>query len=277
VNFIEYIAGVKKMFFQIFKRRVGDYLVSVIIPNYNNEKYLEECIQSVLNQTYKNIEVLIIDDASTDNSIEVIQKYIKLSPSIRLIRNSENLGVSKNRHKAIMKAKGKYITTLDSDDYYIDTEKIEKELDIILVNGEESIAFSNIVIVDNHGVKKFPNAKNNIKEGDIFEPVLTRSCMIPRDFLCTKKQYLAVGGFDKDIPIYEDWDLKIRLSKENKFCYSGVDGVAYRRHGTGLSSVKSSEHVKWLKYIFEKNDRLIPSSKRREVKELFDNFLFSTF
>jgi len=101
--------------------------------------------------------------------------------------------------------------------------------------------------------------------------------MIPRDFLCTKKQYLAVGGFDKDIPIYEDWDLKIRLSKENKFCYSGVDGVAYRRHGTGLSSVKSSEHVKWLKYIFEKNDRLIPSSKRREVKELFDNFLFSTF
>jgi glycosyltransferase involved in cell wall biosynthesis len=256
-------------------------LISIIVPNYNNELYLEECIESILNQTYKNIEIVIIDDYSSDKSKDIIKLYQEKYNFVTVIFNETNQGVTKNRDVAISKAKGYYITTLDSDDYYMDKQKIEKEIAILEKYKKNDqfniISFSNIVLVNKEGKRLFPNAKNNIKEGNIFKNIFARDCMIPRDFIFTKEQYLDAGGFDINIPIYEDWDLKLRLAKNNQFFYSGLDGIGYRRHGAGLSSAEHSKHIKWLKYIYNKNKTLINKKDKYYIETELNKFMSKAF
>lgn len=94
---------------------------SVIIPNYNTELYIENCLDALARQSFKNFEVIITDDCSTDNSISVIQEYINTcSLDIRLVINNTNLGPSKSRERAIRAAKGQYLAFCDSDDWYDD-------------------------------------------------------------------------------------------------------------------------------------------------------------
>ena len=90
-------------------------LLSVIIPNYNNSKYLKRCLDSIINNTYSNLEIIIVDDASTDNSVDIINSY--KDKRIRLIKNKTNLGAGKSRNIGIKLSKGSYITFIDSDDY----------------------------------------------------------------------------------------------------------------------------------------------------------------
>ena len=102
--------------------------VSVIIPVYNSSKYIKECIESVINQTYKNLEIIVIDDRSTDNSVEII-KSIK-DKRIKLIEQEKNMGVAIARNKGIKASNGDYICFLDSDDYWY-KNKIEKQIKFI--------------------------------------------------------------------------------------------------------------------------------------------------
>ncbi len=254
-------------------------LVSIIIPNFNNQKYIAECLDSCISQTYRNIEIIVIDDCSSDNSIEMVKEYQKKDNRIQLIQNEINLGVSKTRHIGIENSANDWITTIDSDDFYISKEKIEKEM-LLLEKynfNKNIIVFSGIVLVDDNGKYK-TNAinKENIKEKNIFNFLITRSCGIPRDFIFSKELYYQVGGFDFDIPIYEDWDLKIRLSTKAQYYFSGLNGIGYRQHDTGLSSAKRVEHLKWLNYVFDKNSDSL-ANKEGLKKELYKNIDPSIF
>jgi glycosyltransferase involved in cell wall biosynthesis len=255
-----------------------DLSLSLIIPNYNNEEYLEDCIESVVSQTRKPDEVIIVDDASTDNSINIIKKFERKYDFIKLIKNKKNRGVVYSRNKAIKLAKGKYITTLDSDDFYYNKNKLEKEMDIIREHkkmGKDVIAFSNIVLVDKNKnyLKKFK--ENKIKEGNLLLDILTRNIFIPRDFIFKKNDFISIGGF-RDFSLYEDWDLKIRLSKIREFYFSGISGVAYRQHDYGLSSVDFKKHTYFLKRVFRKNVNLL-NNKKILAYILFFEFLLKKY
>ena len=106
-----------------------NYLVSIIIPVFNSEKYLERCIISVLNQSYKNIQIIIINDGSSDSSIEIIKKYATLDKRIEYI-DKINEGISKTRNCGLKIAKGDFVTFVDSDDY-IDNLMIQKLIGVI--------------------------------------------------------------------------------------------------------------------------------------------------
>ena len=106
-------------------------LVSIIIPMYNRSKYIEECINSVIHQTYKNLEIIIIDDASTDNSVEIVKSIN--DDRIKIIKLEKNLGASNARNIGIKNAKGKYICFLDSDDYWV-LDKLETQVNFIEKN-----------------------------------------------------------------------------------------------------------------------------------------------
>ena len=110
------------------KIRVLDYKVSIITPSYNSERYISETIDSVINQTYENWEMLIIDDSSTDNSINIISDYCSSENRIKLIKLEENGGAAVARNRGIKEAEGRFIAFLDSDDLW-HPEKLEKQLE----------------------------------------------------------------------------------------------------------------------------------------------------
>ncbi len=111
-------------------------LVSIITPSYNSSRFIEECVGSVLSQTYDNWEMLIVDDYSADNSLQILKKYN--DKRIQLIELDKNVGAAESRNVAIRKAKGKYIAFLDSDDLW-EPQKLEKQISFMET---EDIAFS---------------------------------------------------------------------------------------------------------------------------------------
>jgi glycosyltransferase involved in cell wall biosynthesis len=232
-------------------------LISVIIPNYNKSKWIGDCLNSVINQTYKNIEIIFIDDGSTDNSLKVAKSF--KDNRITIIQNEYNSGVSYSRNVGIKNAKGEYVTTLDSDDIYINNKKIETEYNELKNNNFKGIVFSNVSQINEKGeVVLVEGNNNNIKEGNIFKQLIecgwtTPSVFSPRDYLCKKQYLIDVGLFDEEINLYEDWDLKLKLSKRHKFKYSGNDGIGYRRLPGGLSYQSLEKHNKNIELIKKRN------------------------
>src|SRR5690625_3677419 len=132
-------------------------LVTIIIPVYNVEKYIAECLNSVIRQTYSNIEVIIINDGSNDNSYEIIESYSKKYNNLKII-DQENKGQSVARNVGLTKAKGKYIYFLDSDDYIKDIT-IENLVSKMEENNLDLIRFSAEVIYDKN-IKYKPSNYN---------------------------------------------------------------------------------------------------------------------
>ena len=144
---------------------MNDILISIVVPIYNVEKYLKQCIESIINQTYKNIEILLVNDGSTDNCAQICDEYAQIDERIKVI-HKKNGGLSDARNSGINIAKGKYIAFIDSDDY-VSEEYIEKLYNAISENNVR-IAQCNFVKVtdDNTEIEKIGYAeKNKIKSG----------------------------------------------------------------------------------------------------------------
>jgi len=124
-------------------------IVSIITPSYNSEKYLKDCIVSVLNQTFKNWEMLIVDDASTDNSRTVIESYLKKDKRIKAFFLKKNIGPAMARNHAISKASGRYIAFLDSDDIWL-PHKLKVQLDFMKLNNYSFVFSSYQVVSENN-------------------------------------------------------------------------------------------------------------------------------
>lgn len=226
-------------------------LVSVIIPNFNNGQYLSDCILSVIGQTYKNIEIVIVDDCSTDNSKRIILELVSKYKNIKYIINDENKGVSSSRNIGLSLCRGDYVTTLDSDDIYY-PNKIFSEMKIISEYlPKDVVAFSSISIVD----EKLNFIRKDIcnpfvYQGNINKQMAYRCIPFGRDVLYRKAILDDIGYFDESKTLYEDWEHKLKLSRKYEFYYSGVAGIKYRKLTTGLSSAKFKDHMISMLNIF---------------------------
>ncbi|MEO9571687.1 MAG: glycosyltransferase family 2 protein [Polaribacter sp.] len=125
-------------------------LVSIITPNYNSEKFISQTINSVLNQTYKNWEMIIVDDLSTDSSIKIINSFCIKDSRIKLFQLKENSGAAIARNKAISLAKGSFIAFLDSDDLWF-SKKLEVQLSFMITNNY-SLTYTSYEIINENGV-----------------------------------------------------------------------------------------------------------------------------
>lgn len=172
-------------------------LVSIVITNYNYGEYLAEAIESALNQTYGNVEVIVIDDSSTDNSIEIASQY-----DICLLQQP-NQGVCAARNNAVKHANGSHILFLDADDIlFPDTvEVLKKSLD----EADDKVAFC-------YGQFEYFGYKTGIFESRPFSPkALSKNNFICITTLMKKSAFEAVKGFDLAFPCREDWELYVRL------------------------------------------------------------------
>ncbi|PIE50797.1 MAG: glycosyl transferase [Flavobacteriales bacterium] len=124
-------------------------LVSIITPSYNSSDFIEDTINAVLSQTYQNWEMIIVDDCSTDHSVEIIQKYIAQDTRIKLVQNQENKGAAEARNKALSLVKGRFIAFLDSDDLWL-PHKLEEQL-AFMKKHHYPISFTAYRLIDEQG------------------------------------------------------------------------------------------------------------------------------
>lgn len=173
-------------------------LVSVNIATYNRAHLLPRCLDSVLSQTYDNFEVIIVNDSSTDNTIELVNEYKKIYPRIKLITHTQNIGLANARNTAYQNSNGKYIAFMDDDDEWIDEEKLKKQVEVFSKkSGILAIVCSNVRLVDR---------KNNQQDKIIKKPeslaahILTRNGIIYSPTVMTKRSILKkLRGFDTDL------------------------------------------------------------------------------
>ncbi len=253
-------------------------LLSVIVANRDNEPYIGECLDSVLGQTLKDLEIVIYDDASGDGSLAVIRDFARRHPRVvRVLSDPVHRGVAHARHQAMLAARGEYVTTLDGDDFYCNRAKLEKEIALARrfrqEENREVLAFSNVLLVRGDAAPVPWGKPETIVQGMIGARILARSCFIPRDFVFRREGYFQAGGYDPRFEIYEDWDLKIRLAMRCEFRYTGDVGSAYRLHGRGLSARPFVEHVPVLRAVFEKNLPLAAAGEHEEIRPAFEHWL----
>ncbi len=258
-------------------------LVSVILANYNNAAYLRTCLNSILYQTYKPLEIIVYDDCSKDESRNILNSYVlkynNETRSLKVIYGTVNKGVATARHEAIMQAQGEYITTLDSDDYYYNVNKLEKEMALALHYKKEEnkdiLPFSGVVSISGDGTLTLPRWNpEKVRQGNILKELLARSCTIPRDFIMKREAYFEAGGYDRRLVTHEDWDLKIRLAKKYEYYYSGIIGIAYRRHSQGLSSLPHRKRTANLRRVFYKNLHLVDDKTgKKSIEQDFLQFM----
>lgn len=183
-------------------------LVSVIIPTFNRSQFLLRAIHSVLNQTYKNIELLVVDDGSTDETHKLLTPLIE-NKSLHYIKKN-NGGVSSARNAGVFSAKGKWIAFLDSDDEWL-TEKLEEQLSFLKYNSHLSIVYTDEIWMRN-GVRV--NQKNGHRKsgGDIFLKCIQQCLIAPSSVLINKKLFVDMQGFNEEFVVCEDYDLWLKIS-----------------------------------------------------------------
>ena len=208
-------------------------LLSVIIPNYNKEKYICQCLDSVLKQTYPNIQIVVVDDCSKDQSPQIIKEYAQKYSNIKAILLTENGGVSHARNLGIKQADGSYITMLDSDDFYSNDEKLLYEMNVLKEHNGIGVSYSYRQVVNEKGELLYSEKRhlNRYISGKVFYKFLTEkdACSyVQRDMCMPKEAILEVGGYNESESYYEDYDLVLRLSEKFPFYYTGIDGTSYR-------------------------------------------------
>lgn len=235
------------------------YSLSIIIPNYNNEKYLQKCLDSVFEQTYNFIEVIVVDDKSTDNSINFLEKYSENHKKLVTLKLKKNGGVSNARNQGLKIAKGNYVTFLDADDFYGNEKKLENEMNLIKLYKEkydkDIIAYSKILFISNDEkeVKYPPINKKLYSIGNVTFNLLTEKNFetIMRDYCLKKESIVSIGGYNKNRKFYEDLELLLKLSKKYEFYCTYEIGTAYRNSINGLSKRSKAEHHEARKEIYD--------------------------
>jgi len=181
--------------------------ISVIMGVYNGSNYLKESIESIKNQTFKNWELIICDDASTDNSREIIKTYCKNDPRIKLIYNYKNLGLAASLNRCLKYAQGEYIARQDADDISLPT-RLEKQLNFLETNKSYDLVGTNAYLINSNSeiwgkilMKQEPSNKDLIKT----TPYIHASIM------ATKNLFKKLGGYNENAVRVEDYDLWFRM------------------------------------------------------------------
>ena len=222
-------------------------LLGIIIPNYNNEKYLRNCMESVLAQTYRPIEVIIVDDCSTDNSKKVIDEFACRTSELCPVYLSENKGVSNARNTGANYSKAEYITFLDADDFYTDPSKLENEMMLLLSRERQGIktaVFSRLKAVDDKGRHLWDYITRKQFSGGVLRRYILEesNIQLPRDYCMKKQWFLDAGQYEYGNSLYEDLEFLFRLSLQVDFLCTGEQGSAYRITNQGLSSAGVKKH-----------------------------------
>lgn len=246
--------------------------ISVYITSYNQKRYLEDAINSVLTQELQPFEIIIVDDFSTDGSRDLIISYARKYKLIKYYFHDRNMGVSHTRVTALNHVQGDYVTYVDGDDILL-PHKLKTEAEL-LIKTNSDLVFSNneYVTEENIDEVKWVWMANDLKINDqtnLFVKTITRDFPKGALFRMELVKYSLmkkVGFHDTELKLYEDYDLRIRLAKHAKIAYSQSITAKIRISKAGLSKMRTKEHLDAFKYIFKKYKEDINSLEPKDRK-----------
>jgi alpha-1,3-rhamnosyltransferase len=239
-------------------------LVSVVVPSYNHEAYIEKCIISVINQTYKNIELIVVDDGSTDRSREILESLQKQYGFVLVFQ--DNQGISKTLNRAIRQyAHGKYITGSSSDDFMM-LDKIERQVNYLESDPDCSLVFGKVYMVDSQGqiIEGFTvvdPVEDPVKSVQ-FEGLIERNCIPAPSIMYRKDKWEECGGYDED-SLIEDWGLWLAFAYSGKIVYLDEYFAYYRWHGSNLTTNTLKMYTSAWKIVRSWKDRMSPELSKK--------------
>lgn len=218
-------------------------LVSVICLSYNHEKFVTEAIHSVLNQTYQNIEIIVVDDASQDSSQNVIRKLVGEFPSIQFLSNERNVGICRAFNLAFALSKGDFIIDFATDDLMMPDRVAKQIAQFQSLPQDVGIVFTDAIYVNEDG--KFlrqhyeylyrKRLLREVPQGDVFAKILSRYFIASPTMMVRRTVFDALNGYDEDLA-YEDFDFWIRSARSFKYFFLNESLTKIRRVGNSMST-----------------------------------------
>jgi glycosyltransferase involved in cell wall biosynthesis len=253
-------------------------LVSVVCLCYNQERFVGEAIRSVVNQNYSNIQLIVVDDASTDNSVNVIKSVIDGNANIQFLALTKNLGNCKAFNQGLALTTGSYIIDLAADDVLLPS-RIEKGVQVLLEKGERyGVHLSDAAIIDEHGAHlynhsdRFPH--QTIPQGNVYKEIIRRYFICPPTVMFMRQVADVLGGYDETLS-YEDFDFWVRSSRVFNYVYS-PEVLVKRRVSKNTLGAKQfelfSKHSRSTYRVCEKIFRL--NNSREEQQALRHRVLY---
>lgn len=220
--------------------------VSVVIPTYNRSELLKKAVHSLQHQHHQNLEIIIVDDCSTDDT-EAVVKGMR-DPRIKYIRHPINKGGSEARNTGIKHATGNYVGFLDSDDQWL-PDKLQKQLAIFNGNPEVGAVYTGVRLVNDSQIIKeiVPRYR-----GDILPMLIESNCIDTTSSVLVKTELLhEINGFESALPSCQDWDLYLRLSQITNFDFVKDSMVLFFQHSGDRISTNNAAVLSGQVYIFK--------------------------
>ncbi|MGB3636849.1 MAG: glycosyltransferase [Rivularia sp. (in: cyanobacteria)] len=248
-------------------------LISVIIPVYNGEKTIGETIHSVLNQTYRNIELIVINDGSLDLTLNITSGIKDARLKVFYYKNA---GVCMSRNRGIERASGQFISFLDADDIWT-PDKLEAQLKALQANPQASVAYSWVDYIDEYG-EFFRDGNHITINGNAYEKMLIQNVLENGSNPLIRRQALInVGTFNHSLTLAEDWDMWLRLAKRYDFVTVPHPHVLYRTSSRSVSTNVLKMEKACLKFIEQAFDCAPVSAQYLKRKSLANLYHYLTF
>ncbi|XOB61352.1 glycosyltransferase family 2 protein [Campylobacterota bacterium DY0563] len=249
---------------------MDEKLISVAMCTYNGGKYLKEQLDSIINQTYKNIEIIICDDGSTDNTIDIIKNYSKKYNFIKLFQNETNLGFVKNFEKSISLCKGDYIALADQDDIW----KVNK-LEVFLCEiGDNLLIYSDAIIMDGEGTisnNELIRPKGNLVKGRCNKAFLFTNCVSGNTLMFKKELIKDIVPIPEKITYHDIW-IAFVASSLGTITFTQEALTYYRRYAEQITSTREKNYKSFIDRFQTKK-----ASNLKSAKDIIDNLsIFET-
>ncbi|MFQ3192735.1 MAG: alpha-1,3-rhamnosyltransferase [Paraglaciecola sp.] len=231
-------------------------LVTVVVPSYNHVDYVTRCINSIMQQTYKSFEVVVIDDGSSDGTVELISA-LSIKHGFTFV-SQKNAGVCKTLNRAVNEfSNGEYIAILASDDYW-DLTKLEKQIAAIDENEHSEFCFTQALEFDSETDKSIRVFPSKPLSGSVLNQVFIRQHVPAGSMLFSRNLFDKLGGFDENLR-EEDWDFVIRSAAVTQFTNVAEPLFMYRSHDSNIMKTMGRRQIfKQKMLILSKNYMLVP-------------------
>lgn len=226
-------------------------MISVVIPAYNRAGTIRYCLDSVLQQTLTPLEVIVVDDRSTDETVEIVSGYP--DPRVRCVVLEKNSGAQAARNRGIREAKGDWIAFQDSDDEWL-PEKLEKQLQALKTADYDpwTVVHTNGFWFEVESGKKTVGDLPVVEGEDVYPLLLTTNGPLFPTMLVSRMALEKIGFLDENVPAYQEWDTAIRLAKLCRFIHLKEPLFIYRLHAGEMISKNVTRGLAGYDYIIEK-------------------------